>query len=113
MQTFVHFAVGVACAVLLLTGFDLPPRIEFLLAFASGVWANLPDGYWLLVEFGWDSGVDELRSIHDTSWMNVFWFHHLIDELETSRPNLEAGIAMAVMLVAVGVFYALNDWSVG
>jgi len=112
MQALVHFTVGVFGALVVLTFVDRPAREEFLWLFFSGFWGMVPDGYWLLLEFGIEGPATAWRSFHGTPLANVFWFHHLIDSLETGRQNLEAGVALAVLLVFVLLYYWFNDWTV-
>jgi hypothetical protein len=112
MQAIVHFTVGVFMALLALTVLDLPVRREFLLLFLSGFWAMIPDGYWLLRELGIVGPETVWRALHRSAWANVFWFHNVIDGLETGRNNLEASVSLAVLLVLVFGYYRYNDWTV-
>jgi hypothetical protein len=112
MQALVHFTVGVFMALLALTFVRRPVRQEFLLAFLSGFWAMLPDGHWLLSEFGIHGAAAAWRTVHRSPYANAFWFHHFIDSVETGRANLEAGVALAILLVVVFGYYGYNDWSV-
>lgn len=112
MQALVHFTVGVFLALLALTVVDYSVRREFLLLVLSGFWALVPDGHWLLREFGIGGPAAVWHSFHQTPYANLFWFHHLIDSLETGRENLEAGVALGVLLVLTLVYYRYNDWTV-
>lgn len=112
MQALVHFTVGVAVALGVLTLLDRPVPEEFLLTFASGFWAMLPDGHWLLREFGFDGLAEPWLALHGSALANLFWFHGLIDSLETGRPNLEGGVALAILVVLVVGYYRFNDWTV-
>lgn len=112
MQALVHFTVGVIIALFGLVFVDLPVRREFLLLFLSGFWGMLPDGHWLLVEFGITGPAATWKAVHGQPVANVFWFHHAIDGIDTGRPNLEAGIALALLLVLVAGYYRFNDWTV-
>jgi len=110
MQALVHFTVGVCIALLGLTFVDRPVRKEFLMLFLSGFWALLPDGHWLLTEFGVDGLARVWKSFHRSPYADVFWFHHFIDSHETGRNNLEAGVALGVLFVLVVGYYRYNDW---
>ena len=110
MDALVHFAVGLAGGLLVLTLVDSPPRREVPLAFASGIWALLPDGHWMLVELGLDAPAPAWRALHRTAFANLFWFHRWLDLNETGRPNAEGGLALLILIVAVGVYYVFNDW---
>lgn len=111
VQLMVHFAVGLFGGLLVLTVVDLPPRREFLLMIASGFWAAVPDGHWLVLEVGLVDVAAAWKAFHRTAWANLFWFHGIIDGLETGRNNLEAGIALAILLVVAVGYALLNDWS--
>lgn len=111
VQALVHFTVGVIVALSVLSVLDRPVREEFLTIFASGFWGMVPDGHWLLHEAGLNGVAGIWRAFHATPYANVFWLHGVIDGLETGRPNLEAGIALTVLAVAVVGYYWLNDWS--
>lgn len=110
MDIIVHFVVGLACGLLVLLFVDWPPRREFLFLFASGLWAILPDGHWMLTEFGLDGPAAVWKSFHRTAFANLFWFHHFLDASETGRKNLEAGASLLFLFAAVGVYYVANDW---
>lgn len=112
MQALVHFTVGVFMALMVLTFINRPVRQEFLVMFLSGFWGMAPDGHWLLREFGIDGLANTWRSVHQTAYANVFWFHHFIDSIETGRNNLEAGISLGILLVLVVGYYRYNDWTV-
>lgn len=111
MDALVHFAVGLAGGLLVFLVADWQPRSEFLATFVSGVWAMVPDGHWILREAGFVAAAETWRAVHASSpLMDVFWFHRLLDASETDRPNVEMGVALAGLLVAVGVYYVANDW---
>lgn len=110
MEAIVHFAVGLTGGLLVLLFVDWEQSREFLATFASGVWAMVPDGHWMLSEFGVDGPAAVWKSFHGTAWANLFWFHHLLDSHETGRGNLEAGVSLFALVLAVGVYYAANNW---
>ena len=110
MDALVHFAVGLAGGLLALLLVDWRPRREFLATFASGVWAMVPDGHWMLHELGFDAPASLWRSFHMTPVANVFWLHHFLDQHETGRPKVEMGVAFAGLLVVVVGYYLGNDW---
>lgn len=110
MDIIVHFVVGLACGLLVLLFVDWPPRREFLFVFASGLWAILPDGHWMLTAFGLDGAAAVWKSFHRTVWANLFWFHRLLDNSETGRTNLEAGASLLFLFAVVAIYYVANDW---
>lgn len=112
MQAIVHFAVGLAGGLLVLLFVDWEQPLEFLFLFASGIWAMLPDGHWMLSAFGFAGAAAVWKSFHQTAWANLFWFHHFLDASETGQNNLEAGASLLLLFVAVAVYYLANDWSV-
>jgi hypothetical protein len=110
MQAIVHFAVGMAGGLFLLLFVDWRQSREFLFTFASGVWAMLPDGHWMLSEFGFDGVAAAWKSLHRTALADLFWFHRFLDTHETGRGNLEAGVSLLLLFVVVGLYYVANDW---
>jgi hypothetical protein len=112
MQLMVHFSVGLAGGLLVLTVVDVAPRVEFPAAFASGVRGVVPDGHWLLAEAGATGPAAVWKAAHGTAWANLFPFHGLLDHYETGRGVLEGGAALLLMLVVVAGYALLNDWRV-
>jgi hypothetical protein len=110
MEAIVHFAVGLTGGLLLLLFVDWAQPREFLLTFASGVWAMLPDGHWMLSEFGLGGPAAVWKSFHMTAFADLFWFHRFLDTHETGRGNLEAGLSLLLLFAVVGLYYAANDW---
>ena len=110
MDAIVHFAVGLTGGLLVLLFVDWPHRREFLFTFASGVWALVPDGHWMLTEFGIDGPAAVWKALHTTALANLFWFHRFLDTHETGRRNLEMGVSLLLLFVAVGLYYVANDW---
>lgn len=111
MQALVHFAIGISFALLMLMRIDLPAHRDFLLTFCSGFWGLLPDGHWLFREIGLLGIAGSWRAVHQTVYANVFWFHHFIDSIETGRKNVEVGVALGILVVAVAGYYRYNDWT--
>jgi len=111
MDALVHFAVGLTGGLLVLLAVDLPPREEFALAFASGAWALVPDGHWMLSEFGFPAPAATWKGLHATPLADAFWFHRTLDLGETGRPLLEQGAALGLLSLAVAAYYVGNDWS--
>jgi hypothetical protein len=110
MDALVHFAVGLTGGLLVLLFVDWPPRREFLFTFGSGVWALVPDGHWMLTEFGLDGPATVWKSLHTTALANLFWFHRFLDGHETGRGKLEMGASLLLLFVAVALYYVANDW---
>jgi len=113
MDIVVHFVVGLTLGLVVLVVVDWPQHREFLFVFASGLWAILPDGHWMLTEFGLDGPAAVWKGFHRTVFADPFWFHHFLDASETGRKNLEAGMGLFFLFVAVGVYYAANNWEAG
>lgn len=111
MQAIVHFTVGVVFALAILTIVDRPVQQEFVVFFLSGFWAMIPDGHWLLREAGFNDVASAWRAVHGTPTANIFWFHQLIDSIETGRDNLEAGLSLGILFILVLTYYHFNDWS--
>jgi hypothetical protein len=113
MQALVHFAVGLAGGLLVFSVVDRSPRDELVLIFASGFWAMVPDFHWLLHEAGIDRVAAAWKAVHRTRLVDVFWLHRTLDLAETGQNNLEAGVALAGCVVALGIYYWVNDWTTG
>jgi hypothetical protein len=65
----------------------------------------------MLREVGLDGLAAVWKAGHASSAANLFWFHRLLDLSETGRNNLEAGVALVGLTLAIGVYYWTNDWS--
>lgn len=111
MDALVHFAVGLSGGLVVLLLVDWHPRWEFLAIFASGVWALVPDAHWMFRGLGFDSVADVWYAFHRSRLADLCWFHRYLDRSETGHPKIETGVALAVLLVAVGVYAAANDWT--
>ncbi|WP_254538266.1 hypothetical protein [Halomarina litorea] len=110
MKAMVHFAVGVAGALFVLAAVGVDERRSFLATFASGFWALLPDGWWVAYELGLVS-VSLGHAVHGSVLANVFWFHQVLDANEGPEARLELAVALSLLVVAVVVYYTVNDWS--
>ncbi|WP_318567468.1 hypothetical protein [Salinigranum marinum] len=110
MDALVHFAVGLTGGLLALLLVDWHPRREFLAMFASGVWALVPDAHWMVRAVGFDGVADVWFAFHRSRLANLCWFHGALDRRETGLPRVEMGVSLAVLLVVVGVYAAVNDW---
>jgi hypothetical protein len=111
MDALVHFAVGLAGGLFALLLLDWHPRREFLVTFGSGFWALIPDGHWVFRGLGFDGIAGAWLAFHRSAFADLFWFHRLLDRSETGAPKAEMAVAVAVLLVAVGVYALLNDWN--
>jgi hypothetical protein len=90
MNALTHFALGLTIAVLALV--PVVERFEdSTVLVVSGIWALGPD----LSLF-----VRQLQPLSESIWSNVFWFHGLVDAMETGYPNLEAFVALTMLLTA-------------
>ncbi len=93
MLAIVHFVIGTALGLLLLT--QITDRVDnSTIGVLSGIWALGPD---------MNKFIPELTFLHDSVWSNVFWFHPIIDSLETAFPNAEAFMALAFLLFTVAL----------
>lgn len=110
MRAIVHFAVGISGMLLVLTYLDLGYRREFLLMFASGFWALIPDlGFVLLRIIG--PGVASVwKRVFNSVFGNLFWFHTVLDDLESADDVLELVGALVLLAAAISVYYVSNDW---
>jgi hypothetical protein len=110
MRAMVHFSVGLCGGVLLLLAFDLDDRHEFLLMFASGLWALVPDLGWLLLRLGLPGAATLWKAVFNSPLGNLFWFAPLLDAMEPVNRVLEMTSAFALLAVAVLAHYYLSTW---
>lgn len=106
----VHFAVGMSMGLLLLIIVDFSPRVEFGLIIASGFWAVIPDGHWIVLEMGFPDIAALWKAFHQTTWANLFWFHRVLDRFETGQNTLEGSISLGILLFAAIVYLFFNNW---
>lgn len=111
MQAFVHFAVGVSFGMVALLFVDWEGHREFLLVFASGFWALIPDGHMLFRQLGVAQVARPWQAVHRSALADLFWFHGVLDDSETGLNHLELGVALAVLFVALVGFYRFNRWT--
>lgn len=91
MIAITHFAVGLTIGLLLFVPV-VSEKNTIPVFVASGVWAMLPDvGHF----------IGPLEWLFSGLWSNVFWFHGILDTIETQYPNIEATIALATLCSAV------------
>lgn len=110
MRAFVHFSLGVSGMLLVLTFVNLDNRHEFLLMFASGCWALVPDLGWLLLRTGMPEAAALWKSIFN-SWLGyLFWFHPLLDGLEPVDRVVEMTSGFVFLAFSITLYYFANDW---
>lgn len=110
VQAFVHYSVGVSGMLFLLLLVDLDYRQEFLLTFASGFWALVPDLGWLLLRIDMPVAAAVWKATFNSIVGNVFWFHSFIDAHESGDRVVEMTGAFVLLGVAVVAYYVGNDW---
>jgi len=109
-QALVHFLVGLAGALLVVTAVEVEVRHELPLVVLSGVWALAPDGHRFFRMAGVYSVSNPWQTFHRSRVSNLFWFHHALDGAETGIKEFEIATALVALLVALGVYYAYNEW---
>jgi hypothetical protein len=112
MQAFVHVAGGLTAALLILAYVDWPARQEFLCIFASGLWALVPDFHWILQVLGLRRVASMWKTFHRSPLADLFWFHRLLDSIDTGQQSVEVGISLLILVSAVLVYYRFNNWTV-
>ena len=95
-----HFAFGALCMTFLLAYLPVRTRYFMALSVASGVWAMMPD-FWRV------SPIYEtaLRELGHSVFGNVFWFHPLFDQADSSDSYRLAAVMVGVFFL-VGMIYA-------
>lgn len=102
MQGPVHFIVGV-CGMLLILIVKKSDAVlrDVPLMFLSGVWATIPDWWWFLTDRFFPAiqapelGYAIRNRFHRSIVANVFWFHLLLDNLETGNKRLQLLVALS------------------
>ena len=110
MRAIVHFSLGVSGMLLVLAFRDLGYRREFLLTFASGFWAMVPDLGWLLLRVGLPEAASLWKALFNSPLGNLFWFAPILDAAEPVDRVFEMTSAFVLLGVGVAVYYLLNDW---
>jgi hypothetical protein len=84
-----HFAFGFTATVVILVATGLHRRLRrpFLIGVVGGLWAMVPD----VGEF-----LPGNPPLDHTPWVNIFWFHYLLDTNEFAD-----GLSGSVLLVAL------------
>lgn len=108
MNAIVHFSVGAGMGLLLLAAFDRDQRVPVVATYLSGLWAMMPDGWWVFYALGvipFPLG----HAVHDHVLMNVFWLHPTLDAMQGPDPRREMFLALSFMLsAALGYHLRLN-----
>jgi len=96
MMAVTHLALGMIAGLLIVA-----PHLntdKTLITVYSGFWALVPDASKL---------IEPLTALHESLLANLFWFHGIIDALETGHPHIEGAVAL-VSLLAVTVITQLT-----
>lgn len=110
MRAIVHFSLGVSGMLLILSFLDLEYRREFLLMFASGYWALVPDLGWLLLRLGMPGAAILWKTVFNSPIGNLFWFAPLLDAAEPVNRVFEMTSAFLLLGAGIGVYYVTTDW---
>lgn len=113
MRAFVHFSVGVSGMLMILLLTERPFQHQFLLMFASGLWALIPDLGWLLLRIGAPEAAALWKGVFNSVFGIVFWFHPILDAAEPENRVYEMGGAFTLLGAAVVTYYVFNDWDTG
>lgn len=111
MRAIVHFSVGVSGMLLLLLLLDLEERYDFVLMFASGFWALVPDLGWVLLRVDMGGVAILWKTLFNSAIGNVFWFHPFLDASEPDSAVIELTSAFVLMFCSVGLYYFANTWN--
>ena len=103
-----HFAAGLLGTALLLA--LVAPRLlrsPTLLAI-GGVWGMVPDAYWVT-----PVGFDALRALHTAPWVNLFWFHGVMDRMDPRDTHAFAAEVLVLLFVCLPVVELYARWRLG
>lgn len=93
MLAITHFAVGATCGALIASLIKANPRDIPVMMVFSGLWAMVPD-------IGKPIPGISPDLLHNSTG-NVFWFHSILDLMETTYASIEGSIALAVLVFTV------------
>ena len=101
----VHIGIAVIITSLIV-GYYQPIRLRrWILIFISGVFAVIPDGWWLFTErffprlqLPWFAQVYR-ELFHDSLLANLFWFHRLLDR--TIADHVLPSVLVAAISVTI------------
>ena len=93
-----HFALGAAVTVLVVTYFVPAAPYPRLVALLGGVWAMVPDAHWVS-----PVAAAELKAIHGTPIVDVFFLHHTLDALDAGDSKLVAAAFVGLLVVATAL----------
>lgn len=110
MRAMVHFSLGASVMMIVLAFRGLENRQEFLLIFASGYWALVPDLGWLLLRLGVPRGAMVWKTVFNSPLGNLFWFAPILDAVEPVTPVFEMVSAFVLLSVGIVTYYFKNDW---
>ncbi|MGQ3330831.1 hypothetical protein [Halorubrum sp. FL23] len=97
-----HFAVG-ATLTALATLYLLPStQYARTLTLCGGIWGMIPDIHWVSPVYA-----AELKTLHSSVFMNVFWFHETLDVLD---PTDSYTVAAAAVGLFVGITLVTDRW---
>ena len=106
-QALTHFAIGAAGTTLVLSLLRGPVPFNRTLVLLGGMWGMVPDVYWIAPNYA-----GSIKAIHDTAFVNLFWFHRTLDIVDPSDTNIGAALAVLLWIsltVTVEVVGALRE----
>jgi len=129
-----HFAAGASCTMVIFHILPLRIRIKIRTAqvaiiMLGGLWAMVPDiarsrnlllrfndNYWVKINlFGLIRAPDltalinRIPAFHNSSWANIYFFHHLMDALDKNDSVLVSALLILVMVLIVSATF-LREW---
>ena len=98
-----HFAVGATLTAL--AALYLLPSTQYArtLTLCGGIWGMMPDIHWVSPVYA-----AELKTLHSSAFMNVFWFHETLDVLDPTDSYLVAAAAVSLF---VGTTLVTDRWA--
>lgn len=89
---------------------NLEYRREFLLMFASGLWALVPDLGWWFLRVDMPVAAATWKTVFNSAFGYLFWLHPFIDANEFDSRVLEMTSGFVILGLAVTTYYFANDW---
>jgi len=97
-----HFMIGFSIILAVIILLRLKTAYGFLAAFGGGIWAMVPDVYW--IDWFPDQYIPLARELHNSNWANLFFFHKIIDLSYLDDSPTDVVIPILIGFLITGVY---------
>ncbi len=98
--------IGYSCVIVAMILFGVKTQYGFLSAFVGGVWALIPDVYW--IDWFPVDYVPLMKQIHSLDWVNVFFLHRVLDLNYLDDTPTDVVIPILVAFLLTGIYSYLE-----